>query len=611
MLRLLTASLLVLSDPVLKPPIRSESPLYTPQGDSAEDFYERGLIEIKKKRFAEARKNLEIALEKDGSFLNAELQLGFLDLWEGNASGAFQRFSRVLDESPCQSEALIGFQELGEVWRREEKKLAQILKIYQTLNECQPNNPDTLFYLGRALLRTGDLEGARSSFEKCLALIPSYGDAEILLGYIYLREKKWAEARVLFLKHEQNLDAKMGLALLARRTGDGKKAKKYLREVIDENPGHKEAKKEYAKQLLSDHEYQGAAAEFQWLVNDDPNEGSYWIDLFDLKSKANFAVFLETLYTDAKENDPSLGVPVVKDYYFFNSVHCLIPLAKRWRLDLEQMYYHQRENDILFPYGVNYSAYEAGGQATASYFFAVDWRLDLTARAFNAWGAKDVFYPFQSTTRFEPGSGLLYNSEKQLFSFDVHTESFIIKDFSKFISQLLRIDSATAGYAYRPDCKLRPEFEGWLSYGFIRDSLKNRKNTEVAVARLGVPFMGKAITAIYRFEHGHFDQLSQNYYSFKQQLRNVLGGRLRIDFSDSVFWETYFYHRWQTTYNLFQPIGDFVFIAAKQYLVANWVTSSVTARYKDKMRLVLEGRYYRDTLIYRDWNITGSFLWQF
>src|SRR3990167_2759999 len=602
---------LALSEPIVSPPQEVKAHSELPKPESAADWYEAALTQIREGNREAARESLKKALSLDPQLIEAGVQLGFLELWDGGLNASYQQFFRVLKLAPCEPKTLEGLREIGARWAQVETRQRQEIAIYQTLNTCQPGDADTLFYLGRAQARAGDWDEAIETLKECLTLAPEYGDAEVQLAYIYLWQEMWAEAEALFAKYPANQDAKIGLALAARRQGNSEKAKAHLQEILSVDNKHKQARQEYANILLSDMDYSQAETAFAGLVDDDPNASNYWISLFDIKSHTRYGMMLEKLYTYAKENDPSLGVPVVRDYYFFNSVHFLIPLMNRWRLDIEQIYYHQRENDIFPPVGVNYSAYEAGGQVTSSYFFAPNWRWDLSARAFNAWGKQDAIYPFKRTTRFEPGTGLLYNSERQLFSVDAHTESFIIKDFARNNSKLLRTDYLTGGYGYRFNRILRPEFEAWVTHIFIRDSLKNWENTEMATARLGIPFAEKTITAIYRFEHGHFDQLSQNYYSFKQQFRNVLGARLHIPFSDAVSWDTYYYHSWQTTYNLFQPIGDTVFVSPKQYLVANWVTSSLTARYKDSMRLILEGHYFHDTLIYRDWNITGSFLWQF
>ena len=141
---------------------------------------------------------------------------------------------------------------------------------------------------------------------------------------------------------------------------------------------------------------------------------------------------------------------------------------------------------------------------------------------------------------------------------------------------------------------------------------KNRSNINVT-STLSLPFprFWKYWTLLYHFEHGHFDKLNPNYYSFNHQLRNTLGIRFRFDFSRMVYWETTYEHRWQTTYQLFQPIGNFIFVANKQYLIANRVTSKIGAQYKDRLKFEIEGHYFYETLPYRDWNLNGSLVWQF
>lgn len=531
---------------------------------------------------------------------------------ENHLEKSYETSLEVLQTTPCDPAALETLSEIGRRWNQIETKGEETIHIYTILNQCHPKNGDTLFYLGRALARNKQWNQAEEILKECLEVAPQYGDARVQLGYLYLWQERYPEAEREFLQGSDNTDARFGLALAMKRQGKTASAKEHLNAVLEANPKHREAHKEKGRLLYSEMDFYGAETEFAWLIDDDPNEGNYWAEMFDIKSHTRYALSVDTFYTEAKENDPSLKAPVVKDYYFMNNVHLIVPLTNRWRLDLKQIYYHQRENDIYPPVGTNYSMFITGGQASTTYFFAPFWRWNISARGFSAWGEQNnVGYPFHKTARFEPGTGLLYNSEKQLFSIDYHIESYVIKNFSNFTSSLLRTDYLTAGYKRKIDTKLKPEVEVWATHIFIHDRLHNWENNELASARCQLPYLKEYVTAIYRFEHGHYNKLNQNYYSFKQQLRNVLGVCLHIPINESVTWDSFYFHRWQTTYNLYQPIGNFIFVSPKQYLVANWVSSTLTARYRDKLRLVLEGKYYHDTLPYRDWTLSGSLVWQF
>ena len=115
----------------------------------------------------------------------------------------------------------------------------------------------------------------------------------------------------------------------------------------------------------------------------------------------------------------------------------------------------------------------------------------------------------------------------------------------------------------------------------------------------------------YFFEHGHFKALSQNYYSYKQQIRNTIGIRYRYDYCDRAYGEFIYEHRWQNTHNLFQPIGSFIFTANRQMLLCNKYILNLAYRLKDKWLFEATGHYYRDTLPYREWKVGGTISYQF
>ena len=604
--------LAVFSEPIVSPPVPNGNSVEFPNAQTAADWYEWAQVEIKEGKLDEARTSLARAIALDPEFLPAQIQLGFVELWQNHQQEAYRYFSEVLIASPCETKTLQGLYAIGVVWTYQEDKQKETLNIFETLNACDPNNPDTLFYLGKHLARDKQWDEAERVLQECLALVPEYGDAEVQLAYIYLWKARLDEAEEIFARYPDNADAQQGLARVYRNKGEEKRAQSLYRKILAKNSKNTEARTELARSLAADMNFYEADIEYSGLVGDDPNTEQHWIEWFDVRSHTRPAVYLEAFYTDAKENDPTLRVPVVKNYYLLEGAHFLIPIFNRWRLDLKQIYYHQRENDIFPPVGVNYTVFFAGGQVTSSYFFMKDWKWDVVARSFQAWGNnQNVEYPFQKTVRFEPGTSLLYNSERQLFVFDAHVESLIIKNFAVVQSQLLRTDYLTLAYGYKIPVTLHPEVEAWVTHIFFHDNIHNWENTEIAIARCGVPYISKYFTALYRFEHNHFDKLTPNYYSFKQQLRNVLGVKFHYDFYSRAYLEAIYEHRWETTYSLIQPIGNFLFVAAKQYLAANRITSKLGYRFKDTFRFEIEGHYFHTTLIYRDWNLNGSLLWQF
>lgn len=525
-----------------------------------------------------------------------------------NSGAAYHALLQTLESSPCDPMALDQLERIGIEWLNIADKQADDLAIWEILNRCRPHNSDILYYLGVQLSRAGRLIEAEAAFKECLFLVPEYADAEIQLGFIALRQGRMDEAQAVFERFPGNSDAQMGLARVHQQTGDWQRAQGLYRRVIGKDPQNREARQNLARLSASQMNFSEAKSQYRWLADRDPDSETHWAELFDVKSHTDFALFLEMSYTDAKENDPPLRAPVVKDYYFLNAVHCLIPVFDRWRLDVKQIYYHQRENDIYPPIGVNYNMFLAGVELSSRFLFHKDWKWNAYARGFDAWGDQNVNYPFHHTMRFEPGTSLMYHSERQIFAIDAHRESFVIKNFAAVRSELLHTDYLTGTYSYRFVAKLHPEIQAEIEQIFIQGD--NWKNTQRGMASCRIPFI-KYFTAIYRFEHGHYDRLNINYYSFRQQIMNTLGVRFHYDFSPAAYFEAVYEHRWKTTRDLFQPIGIFLFVAKKQRLLANKAAARMSYRYRDTLRFELEGRYFYETLPYRDWNVNGSILWQF
>ena len=99
----------------------------------------------------------------------------------------------------------------------------QALKAVEALEKKQPKNPLTHNLRGGALLLKRDYAGARASFERALALNPTYMPAVVNLARLDLRDKKPNAAKkryqAVLKKEPQNEQALLGFAVLLRVTG--------------------------------------------------------------------------------------------------------------------------------------------------------------------------------------------------------------------------------------------------------------------------------------------------------------------------------------------------------------------------------------------------------
>lgn len=373
----------------------------------------------------------------------------------------------------------------------------------------------------------------------------------------------------------------------------------------------KEKAKPRYKESRLNFDYEPMVRKTPWLMREDIGA---WPFVFDATSHTKPSIVVKTDYSDVKEDDPSLKRPVVKDYCFLNTVHIFVPIASRFCLDFTQIYYHQRENDLYSPDIAalpNYSAYREGGQITSHYSFSKNWGWDAFLRGFYMWGKqKGVWFPFENTARFESGMNIFYNDGRKFFIIDGHRESYIIKDFSQALSTLLATDCLTGGLGIKIGEEDLLELEAWMRHIFIADLTHNRKNSEEGVARLFFPWK-RYFSLLYRFEHSRYDKLNINYYSYKRQFRNTIGACFHLDVSTSCFWNVTYEYRWQTTRDLFQPIGDFILARDKQYLIANRISSRFCVQHRDKFLIDLEGHYFYETLPSRDWNLKATLTMRF
>jgi tetratricopeptide (TPR) repeat protein len=532
---------------------------------TADEEYELGLLYILAGNLALAKGHIERAIQLKPNFEEAQIQMGFILIWQNQLNQAKQFFQKVLVKHPCDKKALLG---LGKIAIKSSDK--QAIELFQQLYSCDSKNTDALFTLGQLYKKTKQYEKAKEAYLALLKIHPNDLDAEMGLAQVYQQTKNYSALKDLSEKYPSNVDIQ------------------YM----------------YARSLLKSEKYNEASEVYNRL----PPNRQIWTEQWDVKSRSRVSTSVEANYTDAKESDPTLHVPVVKDYYFYGALNVFLPIFDAWRIDLKPFVYHQRENDILPPTSVNYNIYESGAQLISHYYFAQNWRWDLTLRGFDSFGSGQMNYPFQKTNRFEPGTSVVLNSE-QFLLIDAHVESFIIKNFEKLESQLLRTDYAQAAYGYRPDIFLHPKGEANATWVYFHDSLHNMKNKQSLLGQMDLYFPW--LTTFYLFEHSGFKYLNPNYYSYKRQIRNTIELRLHQTLSNGLYMELFWDHTWELTHNLFLPIGNFIYVAPQLYLIWNTLTAQVGYKYKDKLKFELGGHYLHNTLPYTDWNLRGSIIWQF
>ncbi len=606
-----------LPNPILTPPLYSERAdeeirhfeLRHAENKTPGQLYELALLHIQIENYQKARELLLKTLELDPHFSQALIQLGYLDLWENRNQEAYVFFLKELTENECEKRSCEGLRTIAKKWSYENKNTSESLLILRTLYRCDPNNPDTSLALGNLLVRLNQFDEAESLFKECLVLSPDYQDPALSLANLYLREQKWDQAREIFEQYPDSPEALKGLGRLEIRTGHFIEAESYYKKSLSKGTKDQESRKEYAHTLSSSWKFREALDQYALFLTEDPDNETAWSELLEMKSHTNPALLGNVTYTAAKENDPTLKLPVVKDFYLYSDLHSLIPVSDRLLLDVKTFFYQQKEVDIYIP-GINYNADLVGLQLSSRFLFKEYWRWDMYGRTFHAWpNGSSMNYPFKTTTRFEPGTSIIFDSSSHLVYGDLHIESIIIKNFAITKSQVLEFFASELHYLFKPDCFLHPQVEASIKEINLFDG--NFEDLETLWLRCGAPFLEKTIIGIYQFQHSHFSELNPNYFSYQNQYCNFVGVNLHLDFWKKAMFDVIYQHNWQLTKKLIQPIGNFLFIANTQLLTGNKITAILSYRLKDQLKFSAEGHYFRNTLPYRDWNLKGSLLWQF
>lgn len=488
---------------------------------------------------------------------------------------------------------------------------ASAYTIFQELCASFPENTHHLFHAGRLAAWLNEWEESESLLKKCLILDSNYIDAAVQLGHVYLYNQRWAEAEELFARYPNYMPAKAALAKSALWQGDYPLAEERYRDILGDAEFDQEARLGLARALAQQQKYREASVQYAFITQPEFQGTLVSPERFAVASRTRISTLIDANYMESKESDPQLKAPVAKDYGFATSLSIFFPVTDRWRLDVRGAFYHQKENNIYPPaVGVNYDAL-LGELGIASHcYFARDWQWDLYAKALSGWKEGVMRFPFQHKTLVEPGTTLFYNSARQLFVLNAFYDSMLIKNYAKGISQLLLFGKIESGYCYRFNHSYHPELEGRIGCSFYHDSLHNIQNRQDLWIRTGLPRWPEIFSVIYHFEHAGFTHLSPNYYSYKNKWFQGLGLQLYYDFSSNGYLQLFYEHTWDLTLNLFEPIGSFLYIAPRQYLNGNKIYSALGFS-KDRCTLEFSGHYFQNNLPYADWNIKGSFQWQF
>ena len=205
-------------------------------GQDAQLLALTGQSYLQARDFAKASAYLEQASTLAPGAASIRTSLGLSKLAEGDWDKAIGELERAAALDPKSGNA--GFALVEAEMRR--GQVDKALAAAQALEKAQPDNPNVHNLKGGVYLAKKDVKSARASFEKAVALNPTFFPAVSNLARLDIAEKNVAAAKGRFeavlAKDKKNIDAMSALASIELSSGKPEAATTWLEKAQAENP---------------------------------------------------------------------------------------------------------------------------------------------------------------------------------------------------------------------------------------------------------------------------------------------------------------------------------------------------------------------------------------
>lgn len=211
-------------------------PLLKSESDDSQLYALAGEAYMQSKNFVKATEYFEKASTLVPKSAEYHTALGMSKLGQGDNSRAIIELEKAADLDAKSSKAGV----LLVMTHLRLKEFDKAMAAAIVAEKDNPNNPLIQNLKGGIYLSKNDIANARISFEKAVALQPTYFPAVSNLARIDMQEKKPDAAKKRFEmvleKDKKNLQAMTALASLAVAKGNNEEAKTWLERANSENP---------------------------------------------------------------------------------------------------------------------------------------------------------------------------------------------------------------------------------------------------------------------------------------------------------------------------------------------------------------------------------------
>ena len=220
--------------------------------DAAQRYFEQGMRFLDQRRFSNAQVDFRISLQHNPYDPETHYQLARVYYATGQGRDGENSVRRALDLNPEHVPALLIMTEVLESRERHGEALTYAARAL----ELEPENARALRLNTSLRINTGNLEGARETLSRLMAVDGQNPDTLAFAGRVQLlayNDTAQGEAllRQALERDADHVEALMGMTLLHRHAQDVQALEATLNRVLEINPDHLQARQTHADLILS------------------------------------------------------------------------------------------------------------------------------------------------------------------------------------------------------------------------------------------------------------------------------------------------------------------------------------------------------------------------
>lgn len=257
------------------------------QPKSATAYYRLAAWQLNHGEYESAKQSILRALELRPGHPKMLTTLGKVYWGQGNLQRALETLQKVVDQFPENATSRLALaQLLGRLGRIDEATNQYIIVV-----ELAPENVDAITTLGSLLAARGDLDGAEVLCRRAVVLGPDWGYVHANLGSVLMHQGKIDEAiqefQLALRFGEDGKEVRINLGVALINAGRLEEAEQQLRLAVEELPESAEAQYNLAAVLLRVGRIDEARALLERALELDPNHPQARVQLEALEHMAN------------------------------------------------------------------------------------------------------------------------------------------------------------------------------------------------------------------------------------------------------------------------------------------------------------------------------------